>query len=182
MIIHPTALPHVSRRFRATCVWMNARPLTPGASFFIKHTTQQMRCVVRAAQLNLNDIGEVAVETNRPLFFDAYRDNRGTGAAILIDPVTNETVAALMIVSAEGPDETSGPVTDLERIARYGHAGEVIAADDRKSALALERDFFDRGMTAAVFADEPSARSAAKAGLVAIYVTSGPAGTDIRQE
>ena len=182
MIVHPTALPHVSRKFRATCVWMNTRPLTPGASFFIKHTTQQMRCVVRAAQLNLNDIGDVAVETNRPLFFDAYRDIRATGAAILIDAVTNETVAALMVVSAEGPDETRGPVTDLERIARYGHAGEVITADDRKSALALERDFFDRGMTAAIFANEASARSAAKAGLVAIYVISDRAGSNIWQE
>jgi hypothetical protein len=76
-----------------------------------------------------------------------------------------------MIVSAEGSDETRGPVTDSERTARYGHPGEVIAADDRKSALALERDFFDRGMTAAIFADEASARSAAEAGLVAIYIT-----------
>jgi sulfate adenylyltransferase large subunit len=182
MIVDATAPPHVSRKLRARCVWMNARPLTTGASFFIKHTTQQMRCVVHSAQLNLNDIGEVSVETNRPLFFDAYSDNRATGAAILIDPVTNETVAALMIVCAEGSGETRGPVTDSERKARYGHAGEVFAADDHKSALALERDFFDRGMTVAIFPDEASAQSAAKAGLVAIYLTCDRADLNKRQE
>ncbi|MGO4210738.1 hypothetical protein AB4043_07910 [Terriglobus sp. YAF25] len=45
----------------------------------------------------MNDIAEVEFETNLPLFFDAYRENRVTGAAILIDPLSNATVGALMI-------------------------------------------------------------------------------------
>ncbi len=48
----------------------------------------------------MNEIAEVEFETNLPLFFDAYRDNRWTGSLILIDGVTNATVGAGMIVAA----------------------------------------------------------------------------------
>ena len=47
----------------------------------------------------MNDIGTVAVETSRPIFFDAYRENRATGSFIVIDPSSNNTVAARMIVA-----------------------------------------------------------------------------------
>ena len=72
-------------------------------------------------RLDLNDIGEISIEAQRPIVFDSYRDNRVTGAAILIDPVTNETVGACTILQAEGPNETRGAVTERERSARYGH-------------------------------------------------------------
>ena len=93
-------------------VWMNQKPLEPGRPYLIKHTTQQVGATVAAVRhrvnintlehepaevLGFNEIGAVLVETKRPLFFDAYDENRATGAFILIDPLTNETVAAGMI-------------------------------------------------------------------------------------
>jgi bifunctional enzyme CysN/CysC/sulfate adenylyltransferase subunit 1 len=53
-----------------------------------------------ANRLEMNEIAEVEFETNLPLFFDAYRENRWTGSLILIDGLTNATVGAGMIVAA----------------------------------------------------------------------------------
>jgi len=47
--------------------------------------------------LGMNDVGVVEIAVTRPLFFDAYTENRATGNFILIDPATNATVAAGMI-------------------------------------------------------------------------------------
>jgi sulfate adenylyltransferase large subunit len=108
-------LPEVSRRFRAMVVWMHEDPLVVGRTYMAKHTTRTVRATVRAIRyrvdvnsleheaadrLEMNEIAEVEFETNLPLFFDAYRDNRWTGALILIDGVTNATVGAGMIVAA----------------------------------------------------------------------------------
>jgi bifunctional enzyme CysN/CysC/sulfate adenylyltransferase subunit 1 len=62
---------------------------------------------VAANKLEMNEIAEVEFETSLPLFFDPYAENRGTGALILIDGVTNATVGAGMIVAAM---ETSAAV------------------------------------------------------------------------
>jgi sulfate adenylyltransferase large subunit len=109
------ALPEVSRRFRAMVVWMHEEPLVVGRTYVAKHTTRTVRATVRtiryrvdvnslehgaADRLEMNEIAEVEFETNLPLFFDAYRDNRWTGSLILIDGVTNATVGAGMIVAA----------------------------------------------------------------------------------
>jgi bifunctional enzyme CysN/CysC/sulfate adenylyltransferase subunit 1 len=109
------ALPQVSRHFRAMVVWMHEDPLVVGRTYVAKHTTRTVRATVRAirhridvgtleqvtaSQLEMNEIAEVEFETSLPLFFDSYAENRGTGALILIDGVTNATVGAGMIVSA----------------------------------------------------------------------------------
>jgi sulfate adenylyltransferase large subunit len=108
-------LPAVSRRFRAMVVWMHEEPLVVGRTYVAKHTTRTVRAGVRAIRyrvdvnslvhesadrLVMNEIAEVEFQTNLPLFFDAYRDNRWTGSLILIDGVTNATVGAGMIVAA----------------------------------------------------------------------------------
>jgi sulfate adenylyltransferase subunit 1 len=49
-------------------------------------------------EFRLNDIGRISLRTSTPLLFDSYRRNRNTGSFILIDPGTNETVAAGMIL------------------------------------------------------------------------------------
>ncbi|MEO6816640.1 MAG: sulfate adenylyltransferase subunit CysN [Edaphobacter sp.] len=109
------ALPQISRHFRAMVVWMHEEPLVVGRTYVAKHTTRTVRATVRAIrhrvdvgtleevsanQLEMNEIAEVEFETSLPLFFDSYADNRGTGALILIDGVTNATVGAGMIVAA----------------------------------------------------------------------------------
>src|SRR5262249_16757866 len=89
-------------RFRAEVVWMDERPLDPGRVYLLKHTTRTVTAEVDHG-LVLNQIGSVTISTARPLMFDRYVDNRGTGSFILIDPSSNFTSGAGMI--AEGVRE-----------------------------------------------------------------------------
>jgi sulfate adenylyltransferase subunit 1 (EFTu-like GTPase family) len=73
-----------------------------------------------AAELKLNDIAEVEIETHHPIFFDPYKENRATGSFILIDMISNRTVAAGMIQGPNtrvGPDTREGPDTRVPRRA-----------------------------------------------------------------
>jgi hypothetical protein len=131
---------------------------------------------VEASWLELNEIGEISVETHRPLFFDPYTLNRITGAFILIDPLSNETLGAGMIQDVEGKEETRGQVTQAERTTRAGHRPAVIAVDDSEAALLLERELFDRGANVVVTASaDPAALAiASAAGLIVIVTGSAP--------
>ncbi len=122
MIATVAAPPHKTRRFVATVVWMHSTPLRPGASYLLKHTSQTVPARVIAIrsridvehleqhgadQLDLNDIGEVVIETNRPLLADLYRENRIAGSLILIDPADNATAGAGMIRGFEDAAESA---------------------------------------------------------------------------
>jgi sulfate adenylyltransferase large subunit len=198
-IVPVTAIPHVARRFRARCVWMNAKALEPGRSYFIKHTSHQVRGVVRAinyrldvntldrvgaARLELNEIGEISVETHHPIYFDKYSENRVTGAFIVIDPLSNETLGAGMIADVEGREEVRGQVLHTDRVARFGHRGAVVSVEDTGAALLLERELFDRGANVVVTAslDSGAAMLANSAGLIVILIGQVPAGAiDLRR-
>ncbi|MBL8291468.1 MAG: sulfate adenylyltransferase subunit CysN [Bryobacterales bacterium] len=203
MLVSPSRMPHVSRRLEAMVVWMNQQPLDPARPYLIKHTTQQVGASVNrilyrvnvnslehepAAQLELNEIGALALETTKPLFYDAYRRNRHTGAIILIDPITNATLAAGMILERERPQTTAahpgklhlqfatGRLTPAERYARMGHLPVTIWLTSRADlAWLLERRLFDRGCAVQALADEleshllpEMARLLNTAGLIAI--------------
>ena len=95
---------------------MSERPLETRAKIGVKHTTRTVRALVEElvsvveistlddvaspAKLELNDIGVVRLRLSEPLCVDPYAANRETGAFILIDEATNDTVGAGMIVSA----------------------------------------------------------------------------------
>jgi bifunctional enzyme CysN/CysC len=113
MIVHPKNLPHTEQRFEAMLIWMDERPMDPAVHYLIKQTTQSSRASIdhidykvdvntlhkkKAFNLELNEIGRVALTSNRPLFFDSYRKNRLTGSFILVDYLSNNTVAAGMII------------------------------------------------------------------------------------
>jgi bifunctional enzyme CysN/CysC/sulfate adenylyltransferase subunit 1 len=139
------ALPEVSRRFRAMVVWMHEAPLVGGRTYIAKHTTRTVRATVRAIRyrvdvgsldevaaerLGMNEIAEVEFETNLPLFFDAYAENRSMGALILIDGLTNATVGAAMILgAAEATDE------DAERALLVLAPGRTALAERVRDAL-----------------------------------------------
>ena len=72
----------------------------------------------------MNDIGTVTVETNRPVLFDLYSESRRTGSFILVDPGSNNTVAAGMILAPEEISESSNA---------YGQ-GLFVRADSKHSA------------------------------------------------
>ncbi len=127
MLVKAGDEPNVGHNFKAMMVWMDVEAMDRGKSFFLKQTTNTTRAHVRrveykvnvntmersaAEALSLNEIGLVDISTTSPLIYDAYSDNRSTGAFILIDPISNFTSAVGMIV---GPDETAESRHDLPR-------------------------------------------------------------------
>jgi sulfate adenylyltransferase large subunit len=116
MLADPDEAPTVARELEATVCWMAERPLEPPARLAIKHTTRTVRAIVDELvsvvdihtledrqgpeRLELNDIARVRLRLSEPLAVDLYGENRATGAFILIDEATNDTVAAGMISSA----------------------------------------------------------------------------------
>jgi sulfate adenylyltransferase subunit 1 len=161
---------HAGRRFQTRVVWMSEKPLEAHHPYLLKHTTQMVQARIRevrhrvnihtlerepAEKLELNEIGLVEVETHRPLFFDPYSKNRATGSLILIDPLSNETVGAGMIVSAVTESLGQGRVTAAERRARFGHPPAILVIEDEELAYATERYLFDRGCQVHVLRGEP---------------------------
>jgi len=117
MICRPNNQPEVGQDIEAMICWMaDSSELRPNSKLALKHTTRSVRALVKdlhyrldintlhrdedAESLKLNEIGRVRLRTTQPLFFDEYRRNRATGSFILIDEVTNVTVAAGMIIGA----------------------------------------------------------------------------------
>jgi len=97
----------------AMVCWMAPGALKPGQKLLVKHTTRQVKAVVReidyrldvntlhrdqeSTELGLNEMGRITMRVQRPLMADPYEQNRTTGSFILIDPATGITVAAGMI-------------------------------------------------------------------------------------
>jgi sulfate adenylyltransferase large subunit len=116
MLADPEHAPIVAREVDARVCWMSERPLEPRAKIGIKHTTRSVRAIVDELvsltdietleevagpeRLALNDIGVVRLRLSEPLAVDPYAENRETGAFILIDESTNDTVGAGMILTA----------------------------------------------------------------------------------
>jgi sulfate adenylyltransferase subunit 1 len=113
MIVHRhREAPRVDAAFEAMLCWMGDAPLEPGGKYLIKHATRTVRAMIAglshrvdiralshyaAGRLEMNDIGRVSFRTLKPLVFDSYEDIRATGGFIVIDELTNQTVAAGMI-------------------------------------------------------------------------------------
>jgi sulfate adenylyltransferase large subunit len=113
--------PEVGQRFQAELVWMDERPLDPSRVYLLKHTTRVVSAEVDHALL-LNQIGTVTVTTARPIIFDRYRENRGTGSFILIDPASNFTAGAGMIVESIGHHHERTAPSAAEKLARLARA------------------------------------------------------------
>lgn len=94
--------------------WLGDKPMVPGGKYALKHTTNDLRCMIKEVKykvnintlekdytdksIGMNDIACISIRTTKPLFYDSYRQNRVTGSLILIDEATNVTVGAGMIV------------------------------------------------------------------------------------
>jgi sulfate adenylyltransferase large subunit len=112
-IARPEQTPTVARELEADVCWMTDRPLRQGGRYLVKHTTREVTAIVdelcdhvdvhtlergeAPAELALNDIGRVRLRTSAPLVFDPYGQNRRTGAFILIDEASNNTVGAGLV-------------------------------------------------------------------------------------
>ena len=121
MLVHEDNLPLEVERFRAKVVWLSEDALDRNKTYMVKHTTQLVRADVESVDflvdletleqkpsdsIELNDIGEVTISAHRKLFVDPYPKNGATGSFIIIDPISNNTVAAGMV---EGPAAGEGP-------------------------------------------------------------------------
>ena len=117
LLADPERAPVAAREVTARVSWMAERPLADRARLLVKHTTRTVPARVdeivsvveihtlanRAApgQMELNDLGVVRFRLGEPLVVDPYARNRATGAFILIDEASNETVGAGMVLDAQ---------------------------------------------------------------------------------
>jgi bifunctional enzyme CysN/CysC len=197
MLVHPNNLPHVDNLFEAMLVWMDDEPMKVGKPYLIKHCTRQIGGSVselryrvdvntlrqdETTQLQLNEIGRIVMSVNQPIAFDAYTKNRETGAFIVIDRMSNNTVGAGMILDhaigqvahteagwqaapvSGNITSHQSQITPDQRNTRMGHkAGTVwltglTGAGKTTIAYALEKKLFEQGVNGFVL-DGGNARS-----------------------
>ena len=156
MLVRKASLPIKSHVLETIICWMDDNSeLSVGMRYTLKHTTRTLSAAIsklhyrinintlhreQTTTLALNEIGRVEIETAYPLFFDSYNDNRITGSFILIEPISNLTVAAGIIrhearttQNATEDDYASHnlrwerPTIDISaRIARNGHRPLIV--------------------------------------------------------
>jgi sulfate adenylyltransferase large subunit len=113
MICSEAEMPLLASEFKATACWFAENSLERGTRLFIRHGTRELGCEITEVEdqldvdtltrkknpgaLSVNDIGSIRLRTEDPIAFDLYSQSRQTGSAILIDPATRSTVAALML-------------------------------------------------------------------------------------
>ncbi|MDP2336007.1 MAG: sulfate adenylyltransferase subunit CysN [Bacteroidota bacterium] len=199
MIVYPDNLPRIERHFEAMLVWMDEKPMDPSAQFFIKHANNTTRVRIDKIQyktdvnslqkssvdhFELNEIGRVVLTTNKAIFFDPYKKNRSTGSFILIDPMTNNTVAVGMIIDKLNAEDLPSRIVDentLEANKLRIHKGESLISEAQlqkrynqkgttlwitglhgsgknELAFTLEKELFEHGATV-VLLDGSSIRS-----------------------
>jgi bifunctional enzyme CysN/CysC len=183
MIVHSNDKTQVSNRFDAMVVWMAEQELIPGRQYDIKLATQTVaggissirHCVDvntqqqhPAATLKLNEIGRCEITLERPVVTDDYRSHHTTGSFIVIDRLSNITVAAGMIAAddAEGNlinDQQishSPTISQAEREQRFGQKAITLAIqggtqEQRNTLLyTLERQLFNQGRAITVLLND----------------------------
>ncbi|MFO0842928.1 MAG: adenylyl-sulfate kinase [Gemmataceae bacterium] len=145
MLVRPDNVPTVSSQVEAMVVWMAEQPFVPGRTYTLKHTTRQVAAEIASlrygvdvntlehrpiARLSLNEVGHVQLSLTQPLACDPYRRNAATGAFILIDRLTNNTVGAGMILEAGG-ERFTGDHWGQEPAARLKARGSLVTAAER---------------------------------------------------
>lgn len=186
MLVHPNNSPYFSDKLDAQIVWMGEEPLQKNRQYLFKQATKKAGGTFTdikfktdvntleqqpAEQLSLNEIGRCEITLSQRIAFDAYKPNPGTGAFIVIDRLTNVTVAAGMIVgnvsrqadSSWDADNRSeylvskaSLVSPAERQERLGQKPKTLlltgltGSGKSTIAYALERKLFDLGRSAYV--------------------------------
>ncbi|MEE2988247.1 MAG: GTP-binding protein [Verrucomicrobiota bacterium] len=115
MLVKANNQPVPTQDIDAMVCWFSSdKPLTGRGKYILRHTTKEVKAIVTEVcykinintlrkieddlRLSLNDIGRIKVRTSAPLIADSYKSNRITGSFVLIDELTNATVAAGMII------------------------------------------------------------------------------------
>ncbi|NOQ77538.1 MAG: sulfate adenylyltransferase subunit CysN [Methylococcaceae bacterium] len=191
----------VSDKFNASIVWMDEKIMVPGRQYVIKLATRAVSGSIStinyridvntlehhdATELKLNEIGSCTVSVNAPVVFDSYIGNKGTGAFIIIDRLSNVTVGAGMITGEAGNEDLSHVSAD-ERAARFSQKATAVnltGANSHDIAYQLERKLFDTGHATTVLEQQAEESdlliSAIKnAGLICLSINNTSNSTDI---
>ncbi len=175
LLVKADAKPLRSHEVDAMIVWMDETEMQPGKQYLIQSSNGINNASIAAIRhrvdintlehedastLGLNDIALCAISSEQELLFDPYSTNRQTGSFVLVDRMTNATVAAGMITGISSawdraPEagltrQVSG-ITPGERAVRFGQQPLTVlltgltAAGKSTIATALERELFDRG-------------------------------------
>lgn len=197
MIVKSEDLPPTSTAVKAHIVWMAEQKIAPGKLVDIKLGTKLVSGSIQsvdhlidvntlekktASELELNSIALCTIHFNQTVAFDSYRDNKSTGAFIIIDRLTNVTVGAGMIESiAEDHTSSWEPVSAAEKAARLEHqTPSIIVCKGEASDIlgqAVERKLFNLGRTCVLITEQMASSDSDKlliakaikaAGLIAI--------------
>jgi sulfate adenylyltransferase subunit 1 len=113
-IVKLNELPITSNELKTWICWLDNAPLQIGKTYILQHRFKKVRVKIQsldkkwnsnewqfseANEISLNDIGQISLKTNQPLFYDAFVDNSKSGNAILIDETTHNTVGALLFLA-----------------------------------------------------------------------------------
>ncbi len=114
MIVPVEHKPRIGQEIDLMVCWLNEKPMVLGGKYVIRHTTSELRGIIRevAYKVNinnleqnledkgvgLNEIARIRIKTSKPVFYDSYKENRITGSIIIIDEASNNTVGAGMIL------------------------------------------------------------------------------------
>lgn len=187
MLVRPGNIPKSEQNFEAMVVWMHDQQMLPGKQYLFKHTTKTVSGSVTTVRyqvdvnslhrlpspgLQLNEIGRCRISLSEPIMFDGYRNNRTTGAFIVIDRITNATVGAGMIMDRKTSDDRADHWDDAPTSQTLKKRQSNVSADERRSrfgqtpvtilltglpgsgksttAYALERHLFEAGRSATV--------------------------------
>jgi len=112
LIVKAAEAPEPVKQIDATVCWLSETPLSPARTYLVRHTTREVKAKLARIDyrldvntleqeattgLAMNDIARISLKLAQPIVADRYQDNRATGAFIIIDESTNNTVGAGMI-------------------------------------------------------------------------------------
>ncbi len=114
MIVPADQKPKIGQEVDLMVCWLSEKPMMLGGKYTIRHTTSELRGIIRALKykvninnleenrddqsVGLNEIARITLKTSKPIFYDSYKENHITGSIIIIDEATNNTVGAGMII------------------------------------------------------------------------------------
>jgi sulfate adenylyltransferase large subunit len=140
----------------ATLVWMSETPLDPNRSYWIKHCTRYVHANIEELswkldmeslaqnpnpeQIGLNDIAGIKISTHSPISFDAYLKDRTTGSFIVIDFMTNQTVAAGMLQG-----KIHHQVIHSSKEKRLRQIGHILWSEKNQHARSIEKSLNELG-------------------------------------
>jgi bifunctional enzyme CysN/CysC len=155
MLVRPRNVPAITENFEAHLCWMSDEPSMTGKNYLIRHTTREVSATIdevvyrfdvetlhreETSSLKLNDIGRVVITTGRPVFLDTFEHNRNTGCFVVIDPVSNNVVAAGMVLrtAAQQTEALSVKAAEVVWMTGLSGAGKSTLADAVVEQLRLQ--------------------------------------------